>query len=233
MECNYYGNTDIGLHRKNNEDAFIVQELSHGHILAVVADGVGSNPGGGIASSIACKCISSYFNGIDIDSGQNSVDLLKRAMCYANNTIITAQQTMSEYREMASTVTAVLLNLHKMELTIGHVGDSRLYRCQSGNLTALTTDDIAYSGHKLSKWTGKLFLNYDIDYFHVETLPVTAPCSFLLCSDGLHGIVSHETIKTVTSDDLLSPYDKVMSLIRAANASGGYDNVTAIIVELK
>ncbi len=231
MKYHIYGASDVGKRRKHNEDTYLTKELGNGAILAAVADGVASSPGGNIASHIARRCILEYFND-SYNRHNDGNDMIKCAMLYANNTIAVSRQATPAYGEMASTITVVLVNLSKMEITIGHVGDSRLYRFQNDNLSLLTADDVTRIKHKLSKWAGEHVLDYAADYFHVETIPIAVPSSFLLCTDGLHGSLKEDTIKNILSNDSFTHADKINCLIKAANDTGGVDNITAIIIEL-
>ena len=82
MKALYYGDTNIGNIRPKNEDAFVQKEVWEGtHLLAVVIDGVG----GDVAANLACKCITDYFNGLDIST--NGLEDLMGAERFANNTI--------------------------------------------------------------------------------------------------------------------------------------------------
>ena len=107
MGLTFFGNTDMGKVRKNNEDAFIAQNIwDDNHILAVVIDGVGGYEGGEIAAGLAQELIVKY---LETYSNGERLDLLKQAVISANNEIFTARKQQQQYANMSCVLSAVII----------------------------------------------------------------------------------------------------------------------------
>ena len=242
----YYGNTDIGHARSKNEDAFVLKEVWGGtHLLAVVIDGVGGNGGGDVAANLACKCITDYFNGLDIST--NGLEDLMGAVRFANNTIC-SEHYIPYLSQMSCVLTAVLINLETGRLDVCHVGDTRLYILKDEVFTQITHDhslvgvmeesgqiseDAAMRHPRrniITRSIGKEILYDDSGYIQTHTLHLE-PCTLILCSDGLYDMVHSSQTKQILQEPI--PTDKrVEKLIDAALEAGGKDNVTVIVIDL-
>ena len=132
----FFGNTDKGQIRANNEDAFIAQNIwDENHILAVAIDGVGGYDGGEIASGLAQKLIVEYLENY---SNGERLELLKQAVIYANNTIFAERKNLQQYSSMSCVLTAVLVEVEDRRINMAHVGDTRLYQFANNQLLKLS-----------------------------------------------------------------------------------------------
>ncbi len=225
--------------RSNNEDAFRLRpELG----FFIVADGVGGNAGGEVASRLAANAMTSYVEQASPElrvEGQDSTERMRAAIDVAHSVVL--QNAKGRLHNMGTTVAAVLLEEHSV--VVGHVGDSRVYRLRGGNLDQLTIDhsfvqELLSSGavavgdalpRQLSSMVTRCLAPQadatpDIRRFDVETGDV-----FLLCTDGLTDVLSNVEIAHVL---WCTPNAQRASAKLAALAyeRGAHDNITAIVV---
>lgn len=246
MKALYYGDTNIGNIRPKNEDAFVLKEIWGGtHLIAVCVDGVGGNGGGDVAANLACKCITDYFNGLDIST--NGLEDLMGAVRFANNTIC-SEHYIPYLSQMSCVLTAVLINLETGRLDVCHVGDTRLYMLKDCVLTKVTSDHsivgpkeesgqiteleamVHPSRNIITRSIGKEMLYDGSEFIQTHTLHLE-PCTLMLCSDGLYDMVHSSHMKGILQEP--RPAEKrVEKLIDAALEAGGKDNVTVIVIDL-
>jgi PPM family protein phosphatase len=222
--------SDVGRQRQTNEDSF----LESSPIFAV-ADGMGGARAGEVASRLAVETFSEQRD----ESASPEAQLAEVARA-ANRKIYTLAQEDSTRAGMGTTLTAVMV--HDGELAIGHVGDSRAYRFRDGELERLTQDhslveelvrqgkikpEEAATHPQRSIITRALGPEPEVD---VETLTYSARPGdvYLLCSDGLTGMVDESRMKEILaeSDSLEAAGTE---LIAAANENGGRDNITVVL----
>ena len=246
MKAIYYGDTNIGYIRTKNEDAFVLKEVWGGtHLLAVCVDGVGGNGGGDVAANLACKCITDYFNGLDIST--NGLEDLMGAVRFANNTIC-SEHYVPYLSQMSCVLTAVLINLETGRLDVCHVGDTRLYMLKDCVLTKVTSDHsivgpkeesgqiteleamVHPSRNIITRSIGKEML-YDGSEFIQTHILHLEPCTLMLCSDGLYDMVHSSHMKGILQEPIPAD-ERVEKLIDAALEAGGKDNVTVIVIDL-
>ncbi len=243
----FFGSTNIGQVRTNNEDAFISQNIwDENHILAVAIDGVGGYEGGEIASSMAQELIVKY---LELYPNGERLELLQQAVLYANNTIYTERKNNPQYSNMSCVLTAILIEVEKQQINMAHVGDTRLYQYVDEKIEKLSHDHslIGYreeigelTEEEAMKHPQRNIINKDIgsvylentanDYIEVATFPLQPQSTLLLCSDGLCDMVTSLQMKEVLQKNI-SVEEKVELLIKSANEAGGKDNVTVVIVE--
>lgn len=246
MKVLYCGDTNIGNIRPKNEDNFVLKELWGGtHLLAVVIDGVGGNGGGDVAANLACKCITDYFNGLDIST--NGLEDLMGAVRFANNTIC-SEHYIPYLSQMSCVLTVALINLETGRLDVCHVGDTRLYMLKDCVLTKVTSDHSIVGPKEesgqiteqeamvhprrniITRSIGKEMLYDGSEFIQTHTLHLE-PCTLMLCSDGLYDMVHSSQMKRILQEPI--PTDKrVEKLIDAALEAGGKDNVTVIVIDL-
>ncbi|MGA7991651.1 MAG: Stp1/IreP family PP2C-type Ser/Thr phosphatase [Thermoanaerobaculia bacterium] len=252
MLVSAFGLTDVGRKRRHNEDAYLIDEERG---LFVVADGMGGHAAGEVASRITVESIQEYIaaTGEEAESswpfGFNSrVSLegnrLTTAVEKANDKVMRAVQNRPELKGMGTTVVAALFDADRA--TLVHVGDSRAYLFRDGELRRLTDDhswvqeqvnagilseDEAKS-HPLKNVVTRALggaAHVSVDLIEV---PVRTGDRYLLCSDGLTGMLADEEIF-----EHFKPGGSLESTARAlvevANVRGGVDNITAILVEVK
>lgn len=246
MKAIYYGNTNIGNIRPKNEDAFVLKEVWGGtHLIAVCVDGVGGNGGGDVAANLACKCITDYFNDLNIQT--DCLESLMGAVRFANNTIC-SEHYIPYPSQMSCVLTAALINLEEGCLYVAHVGDTRMYMLKDSVLTKVTSDHsivgpMEESGqiteqeamvhprrNIITRSIGQNILYDGSEFIQTHTLHLE-PCTLMLCSDGLYDMVHSSQMKRILQEPI--PTDKrVVKLIDAALEAGGKDNVTVIVIDL-
>jgi protein phosphatase len=244
------GVSDVGRVRKSNEDTFVSDPDVR---LFAVADGMGGHGAGEVASRLAIDAITAYIrrsaNDTDL-SWPYGVDQtlsldgnrLRTAIHLANRRIFRASESHDEYAGMGTTIVGALLVGSRVSL--GHVGDSRVYLVTNGTIEQLTQDDswaatiLAHdprlgpadiAKHPMRNvLTNVLGVREHVD-IHLAERHLAGGETLLLCSDGLHGVMSDEAIRQVLADT--SDVEAAASaLVAAALERGSRDNVTALVV---
>ena len=224
------GRTDVGRQRSANEDDFVLAPP-----FFAVADGMGGAKAGEVASAMATE----VFVG-ESDSGEPAETQLARILREANRRIYDLAVADESHRGMGTTLTAAKVTGD--EISLAHVGDSRAYRMRDGELEQLTKDhslvaELERSGQitpeaaehhpQRSIITRALGPEPEVE---VDTYTVTGREGdlFLICSDGLTSMISDEEIGSIlrSADSLDAAAD---ALVRAANQSGGKDNITVVL----
>jgi serine/threonine protein phosphatase PrpC len=224
------GRTDVGRQRSANEDDFVLAPP-----FFAVADGMGGAKAGEVASAMATE----GFEG-EHDSGEPAEIQLARILREANRRIYELAVADESHRGMGTTLTAAKVT--DDEISLGHVGDSRAYRMRDDELEQLTKDhslvaELERSGQitaeaaehhpQRSIITRALGPEPDVEV-DTYTLAGRDGDLFLLCSDGLTSMISDEEIGSIlrSADSLDAAAD---TLVRAANQSGGKDNITVVL----
>ncbi len=242
----YYGMTDKGLIRKNNQDSYVIATNEAKDVFAVVADGIGGNKGGDIASKIAVSVISEAFSLTKKFTTQTQIEeWLKTTIDNANAQIFYYAQCNPTYKGMGTTLCAVLLC--ELGSWFINIGDSRAYAYFTNHNFRQITQDHSYVNELVRKklisveeakhskqknmLTNALGVWKDVrfDEFH----GFSGLDSILLCSDGLHAYVEEEKIKEVLLSESIPFCKKASQLVKLANEAGGYDNVTVILIDLR
>jgi serine/threonine protein phosphatase PrpC len=227
----------VGKIRSNNQDSGYA-----GTHLFVVADGMGGHAGGDVASAIALKRIMQAD--ADFTSAQDAEAALQTAISSANAELAEAVFEHPELGGMGTTVDAIVAVGD--EVAIAHIGDSRIYLLRDGELSQITTDHtfvqrLVDSGRiteeeamvhprrsVLMRVLGDVDSNPEIDTMVMRTHPGDR---WLLCSDGLSGVVDKDAIQVTLAQDL--PARQVgEQLIRKALDGGAPDNVTVVIFDV-
>jgi len=252
------GVSDIGRVRRRNEDSFA---LSAEDCLAVVADGMGGHPGGDIASQISSQTTVDVLRHAREDLAdarrfsETAEEHMERAVLVAHSQIRERGEAEPELDGMGTTLTAMIVHPETRQWVIGHVGDSRVYRLREGSLEQLTRDDT---------WVQQQIDNDIMNpeqarrsaYAHLLTQCVgleetptpqlltgtgEAGDLYLLCTDGLVGMLEDFEMERMLSDHLsVDGADNsseaptvIQALLDAANEAGGYDNITAALVRIE
>lgn len=238
--------TSVG-RRKRNEDAYVLDaELG----LFAVADGMGGYSGGEIASHIAVTALAEFWAAsLDTDNTwpyafdrnlglhENRIDAAVRL---ANRRICARRE--GELRNMGSTLCALIVRPHAA--IVAHLGDSRIYRLRSGKLDQLTRDHSLYeqlleAGADLPPLDQFAYANVvtralgaaEHDRPELQTLDLVDGDRYLLCSDGLSGVLGPDEIAAqLAHSDIETVAD---ALVEAAFAAGSRDNITAIVVHVR
>src|SRR5262249_10126567 len=231
--------------RVHNEDRFILlPEFS----VYVVADGMGGHQSGEVASRMAASSIASYFRNGGMSGGGRRpvVERLRAAGTQANARIFARADDSRIHRGMGTTVVAAAFSREEGELYIAHAGDSRAYRLRDGQLDQLTRDhslvsdallerpdlsstDLAYLPKNVITRALGIGPTVDVD---VRVERVKAGDIFLLCSDGLHGLVSDEDMTAAVEEHPVLT-EACEQLVGMANAAGGKDNITVVLIRIE
>ena len=240
------GKTDMGRQRTNNEDAFVCEQLDDASVLAIAIDGVGGYEGGEVAAAIAQIEIPKYMH--DFRNGEQ-LELLKQAVVNANNIIFERRQKDEKRANMSCVLTAAIINKDQKQISMVHVGDTRLYQYHKGVLQKLSHDHslVGYR-EEVGDLTETEAMHHpqrnvisrdvgsekheveDRDFIESATYPLLPNSILLFCSDGLTDLVTSQQITTILRKQL--PIEqKAQELIDAANTAGGKDNITVVLVE--
>jgi PPM family protein phosphatase len=245
MTENFFGITDIGKQRDNNEDAFIAELINDGKfIIACVIDGVGGYVGGEIAAAIAKDAIQRHFKGPVTDV----ISMMKEAFQTANYRIYEEKQNISQYDKMACVLTLSVVDIQNNQFYYAHIGDTRLYLLRDHSLIKVTKDhsfvgfledngklsEKAAMNHpkrnEINKALGFGAVDLKDDYIETGESPFLSGDMLLLCSDGLTDLVNKDDISSIlNAESTLS--QKGTALIEAANNKGGKDNITVVLVQ--
>lgn len=235
------GATDIGCVRSINQDAYGHFHLAdRGESLFVVADGLGGHRGGEIASQLAVEVLEKR---IGEGEGEPSIRLT-RAITAAHQSIVTAARRDDALSGMATTIVCLLLDENGRS-HVAHVGDSRLYRLRDGHLSGITEDhslvamlvrdgtlsaEDAREDPRRNQILRALGVRDEIqiDVASLESLPGD---TYLLCSDGLNGLIDDDEIHSLLTQHS-EPMTVAAALIDAARQAGGNDNITCLIASL-
>ncbi|MGH8822667.1 MAG: Stp1/IreP family PP2C-type Ser/Thr phosphatase [Rhodoferax sp.] len=244
MNYQFCAHTDPGRVRDNNEDS-VTFDASSG--LAVLADGMGGYNAGEVASAMATTFIRSELGRWLNEAGhQTAARDVRRAMeiCVdnANRAIFNAANANPQYAGMGTTL--VLAVFQEDRLMLGHIGDSRCYRLREGVLSRITNDhsllqeqldaglitldEAATSPHK-NLITRALGVE-DAVLLEVNEHRIVPGDLYLLCSDGLSDMMDNEAIAAILRTEVALP-DVAMRLIENANANGGRDNISVLLVQ--
>jgi serine/threonine protein phosphatase PrpC len=262
------GLTDTGLHRKTNEDAFLIATLQPTLVvheatasaqgwfagdplgtLLIVADGMGGQGGGDVASRTAINAVSNYLlNALpwgaptpdtrgDRDSATGLRGQLSSALVAGDATIKTAGANTLTPR-MGTTLTAALVLWPVVY--VAHVGDTRCYLFRDGKLRRLTTDHnmaekLAAAGVEAAQLQSVLWNTLGASDQRPQPelckLDLALGDALLLCSDGLNHHVSDDQIRAVLESDA-SSRACCAQLVQLALSGGGTDNVTVLVARL-
>ncbi|MQB01141.1 MAG: Stp1/IreP family PP2C-type Ser/Thr phosphatase [Actinobacteria bacterium] len=223
--------TDVGRAREANEDAYLARDP-----LFVVADGMGGHVAGDIASATAIETIEREWD------GSADPDALSVMIKDANRSVYEKAEGDPELHGMGTTCTAILVDSDRAH--VAHVGDSRAYLLRDGELTQVTEDHTVVGRMeregKLTKEeaarhphrnviTRALGIEIDVDVDTWE-LELTEGDRLLICSDGLNGMVDDSDIRQILMQEA-DPNGAVHRLVDEANAAGGEDNITVILLD--
>jgi len=243
MNYEFCSHTDPGLCRENNEDSVTFDSVVG---LGVLADGMGGYNAGEIASGMATTFIKSEMSRWLSQAGKNAnAKEVRRAMeiCVdnANKSIFNAANANPQYSGMGTTL--VLGAFQQSRLLIGHIGDSRCYRFREGVLSQITRDHSLLqeqidagliSPEQAATSTNKNLVTRALGVEDTVLLEVNEHRAepgdvYLMCSDGLSDMLSDPALAVLMAVDE-SLESKADQLVRAANANGGRDNISVLLV---
>jgi protein phosphatase len=232
----YAARSDVGLVRRNNQDSGYA-----GPHLLVVADGMGGHAGGDVASSLAIGELAP----LDGEShGRDALDLLLQAVLDAHRELLARVDQEPALAGMGTTVTALLRTGNR--LALAHIGDSRAYLLRDGVLAQITKDHTfvqtlvdegrltaAEAEQHPQRSVLMRVLSDIVDDVHPDMSMREARVGdrYLLCSDGLSGVVSAETLQETLAAQA-EPGTTAESLVQLALRAGAPDNVTCIVADV-
>jgi len=234
------GMSDIGQVREVNQDyCGEFDDPRTNRRLLIVADGMGGHLGGEVASRMAVETTAEVFRA----GGEDAVELLKRAFQMANDRVHKAAQEDMELAGMGTTGVCLLFESGGRGW-VAHVGDSRAYRLRGGRFEQITDDHsvvgaLIRMGH-ISEEEARMHpqrneilraigTNDEVEV-QVTPLELEPGDKYLLCSDGLSGLVPDAEIADVMRR--MEPQDAVRTLVQMANLEGGNDNITVQVVQI-
>ena len=243
--------TDPGMVRGHNEDAVLANPNLG---LAILADGMGGYNAGEVASGMATTLLASELesafaatppHAIDPASGKSYAHAyLRDKIAVTNRAIHHASETQAQYAGMGTTLVAALF--HSDQVTVAHIGDSRLYCLRGGELSVITRDhsllqeqidsglisaDEARFSLNKNLVTRAIGVDPEVDA-EIHDYAVLPGDIYLLCSDGLNDMVEDDEIR-LTLQMLAANLDLAATqLIQMANDNGGRDNVSVILVKV-
>jgi len=239
--------THSGMVRSHNEDS-LAAEAEIG--LAVLADGMGGYNAGEVASGIAVELIRTEMKKslagrkTEEFDGNEAERLIEDHATKANNAIYQASQSQPQYSGMGTTLVVALW--HDNQMSVGHIGDSRLYRLRDGALEQITRDhsllqeqidsgmitkEQARHSQNKNLVTRAVGIDPEVET-EVHTYAVQPGDVYLLCSDGLSDMVTDEDVQ-LTLGSLASNLPLAAEqLVQLANDNGGRDNISVILVRV-
>ena len=241
LELAIAGTTHVGRIRKVNQDAFDrFDDDARGEILLVVADGMGGHQGGEVASKMAIGTLGKLWSEGDGDPPTRLAHAIERAN-FEIHKLANRDRTL---KGMGTTVVALLLCENGPSF-VAHVGDSRLYRLRSGEFEPLTEDHSVVAlmvrngsispeearDHPKKNQIMRALGVWEETEVDVAPLDIEPGDAFLLCSDGLYGMLPDADMKVLAAGSP-DPHSVVAWMIDAANQAGGMDNITAMIAQV-
>ena len=238
------GGSDVGKLRKGNEDTLRIDETRG---VFLVADGMGGHAAGEVASDLAATAVEEALTAAvgRGEAGDGLATSLRAAFQNAYRQIVDCCQSEPNTRGMGTTLTAVVIEPGEGAARVGHIGDSRLYRMRDGSLAQVTRDHTwvqrevdagrlssqAARTHPLSHIVTRV-LSEDIDpEIDQLVLDLEPGDLLLLATDGLYNMVDDPAIESTLLSGLPLP-QLTHRLIDAANAAGGADNITVVLVQI-
>ena len=239
----YWGITDPGCVRAQNQDAYQIEQLGKNTLLCVICDGMGGAKSGNIASTLAIDVfVQEVRRTWSADMDQDGVDqMLQGAVKLANFTVYDQSRQLEEFEGMGTTLVAALI--HGKQVTLVNIGDSRAYRVNRDGVRMLTTDHSLVqmmveqgelSPERARNYPGKNYITRAVgtesvvlcDIFHLD---VEKGDSLLLCSDGLSNMLDDQEILFEVVHGVNKQYC-CQRMLDIAKNRGAPDNVTSILV---
>ncbi|HEX3681512.1 MAG TPA: protein phosphatase 2C domain-containing protein [Bryobacteraceae bacterium] len=236
--------TDPGLQRIVNEDRALVDDALG---LFLVVDGLGGHAAGEMAAETAVRAITGHMESAALEGRRDVEDNIRRAITEANNQIYLLAQQNEDWNGMACVLTLAVAG--EEGVTVGHVGDSRLYLIWNGNLRKLTSDhspvgeqeehgELTEEEAMQHPRRNEVFRDvgsqphepHDPQFIETRTFRFRQDAALLLCSDGLSDVLTSGEISAVVERYDGDPDSTARQLVEAANRAGGKDNISVVFV---
>ena len=241
----YWGITDPGCTRTQNQDVYQIEALGRNALLCVICDGMGGAKSGNVASTLTADVfVQEIKRSWKPDMSPEKVDqMLKGAVKLANFTVFDQAQQFEEFTGMGTTLVAVLI--HNKNATVVNVGDSRAYSVEDTGVSLLTTDHSLVqmmiargelTPEQARRYPGKNLITRAIgteavvecDIFHRRL--ADGEC-ILLCTDGLSNVLDEQEIlfEVVHGANKQSSCERLLAI---AKNRGAPDNVTCVLIQV-
>lgn len=253
MRLSHAGTSDVGRKRAHNEDAFLLLPEER---LYCVADGMGGHASGEVAARLAVEEMADFFRTTGADDEATWPYPIDPARTYDENRLLTGvklanlrihERALTDERlhGMGTTLVAASIASDGGEALVAHVGDSRAYLYRGGALRQLTEDHSLLNDYRRSRQltpeeieafphknviVRALGMDPEVEVDLIRQ-PLEAGDVILLCSDGLTGMVPDARIAELLRGAPGDPRRAAQALVDAANAGGGADNVTCVVVQ--
>jgi protein phosphatase len=250
IKLSAFGLTDVGRQREHNEDSLV---LVPDQGLFVVADGMGGHQAGDVASKLATSLVADFFQAM---SGEDATwpSSFNRSLSEEENRLVTGinlanRRIFEQSRQshalngMGTTIVGALFSDRRRRVYVGHVGDSRAYRIRGRGILQMTRDHSLYNEpppHMTESEREELPRNVITRALGMDgnvlvdltNEDIEVGDYYLLCSDGLSGMVPDEKIHEIvtTTGDATRACE---ALVAAANDLGGEDNITVVVVKVE
>jgi serine/threonine protein phosphatase PrpC len=234
--------SDVGRVRKGNEDSFFADANEY-RGLFMVADGMGGHAAGEVASQMAVEVVSADLEKLKDLESADALEMVSLSLRHANRAVF--ERSAAERDKMGMGSTASVLVLGDDRFIIGHLGDSRIYLFRDGELRQVTHDHSvvqeqidaglitrdAAKNHKQSNViTRCVGMGWDVEP-DITDGEVRQGDVFLLASDGLTGMVDDWRLQQLLGSRA-APERLVDAMISEANARGGVDNISVVVVRV-
>jgi len=232
--------SDPGLLRSNNEDRVYADDAAG---IFLVVDGMGGRAAGELAAQTAIEIIPRQLERPEGDIAAR----VQQAITAANNEIHRMAEERGEWHGMACVLTVAVA--HEDQITVGHVGDTRLYLVWNGTLRKLTSDhspvgemedqgELSEAAAMEHPERNQVFRDVgsrphnadDGEFIQVKSFPFRPSAAFLLCTDGLSDMLTSVEINAIVQQYCGDPVAIADELVAAANQMGGSDNISVVFV---
>lgn len=236
--------TDPGLLRTVNEDRALADDTLG---LFLVVDGLGGHAAGEMAAETAVRAITGHMESAALEGRRDIEENIRRAITEANNQIYLLAQQNEDWRGMACVLTLAVADEDRV--TVGHVGDSRLYLVWNGNLRKLTSDhspvgeqeehgELTEQEAMQHPRRNEVFRDVgsqphepqDQQFIETRSFRFRQDAALLLCSDGLSDVLTSSEISGIVERYDGDPNSTARQLVEAANCAGGKDNISVVFV---
>lgn len=234
--------TDPGLERAVNEDRVLADEARG---VFLVVDGLGGHAAGELAAETAAGVVEAEM--ASLDSNADVEARVRQAITKANNNIFELAEKNDEWRGMACVLTLAVAQEDRV--TVGHVGDSRLYLAWNGSLRKITSDhspvgeqedqgELTETEAMHHPRRNEVFRDVgsrlraadEVEFIETRSFPFRPDAALLLCSDGLSDVLTSSEIGAIVDRYGGDPHAIARQLVQAANQAGGKDNISVVFV---
>jgi protein phosphatase len=252
MKVQFAGQTDVGMKRGHNEDSFFLMAEQN---LYMVADGMGGHSAGEVASRLAVETVADFFRMTGEDAEVTWPFRMEKGFSFEENRLAAGvklsnlrihESAAANPKQKGMGTTLVCTHFVRDGVVIGHVGDSRVYRVRDGKIDQITEDHSLLNDYiKMKDLTPEEIENFPHKNVIVRALGMKDTVQvdvitdkyklgdiYVLCSDGLSGMITDDVMGRIVTENKDNLEAACAALIAAANANGGNDNITAVLLKV-